>query len=83
MSAIAKVLLEMGYEVSGSDLKTSSITEHLVDMGARIFLGHAAAHVSHVDAVVISTNNSLTIIRSWWRRESKVFSFVTVRISSP
>ena len=42
MSGIAEVLLNLGYQISGSDLKTSPVTERLAALGAIIFEGHAA-----------------------------------------
>ena len=55
MSGIAEVLLNQGYQVSGSDARGSETTERLEQKGARIFIGHAAEHVSDVDVVVISS----------------------------
>ncbi len=55
MSGIAEVLLNLGYAVSGSDLKESDITRRLAALGGRIFRGHAAAHVTDVDVVVVSS----------------------------
>jgi UDP-N-acetylmuramate--alanine ligase len=55
MSGIAEVLINLGYAVSGSDLKKSSTTERLIALGARIFEGHKAEHVEGVDVVVCST----------------------------
>jgi UDP-N-acetylmuramate--alanine ligase len=55
MSGIAEVLLNLGYEISGSDLKLSPTTERLARLGARISEGHAAAHVSGAKAVVVSS----------------------------
>ncbi|NCO33909.1 MAG: UDP-N-acetylmuramate--L-alanine ligase, partial [Armatimonadetes bacterium] len=55
MSGIAKVLLQLGYEVSGSDLKQSSITEKLTALGGRIHVGHDALHVNGADVVVCSS----------------------------
>jgi UDP-N-acetylmuramate--alanine ligase len=55
MSAIAEVLLNLGYEVSGSDLRLSPITSKLVAMGARIYEGHAAANVAGARALVVSS----------------------------
>jgi UDP-N-acetylmuramate--alanine ligase len=55
MSGIAEVLLNLGYAVSGSDLKRSATTAHLETRGARIFEGHAAANVAGAQVVVIST----------------------------
>jgi UDP-N-acetylmuramate--alanine ligase len=55
MSAIAKVLLERGVRVSGSDLKPSRPATLLEAMGARVHVGHDAAHVEGADAVVFSS----------------------------
>ncbi|MEW6334675.1 MAG: UDP-N-acetylmuramate--L-alanine ligase [Thermodesulfobacteriota bacterium] len=55
MSGIAEVLLNLGYEISGSDLASTEITQRLDDMGAAIHLGHAALHIGHADVVVTST----------------------------
>ncbi len=55
MSGIAEVLVNLGYEVSGSDLGDNAATRRLKELGARVFQGHEAAHVSEADAVVTST----------------------------
>ena len=55
MSAIAKVLLEMGATVSGSDLKDSRYTRSLADLGAEIFIGHDPQNLSNAAVVVISS----------------------------
>jgi UDP-N-acetylmuramate--alanine ligase len=55
MSAIAKVLIERGLEVSGSDLKPSHATVSLQAMGARVGIGHDASAVEGADAVVTSS----------------------------
>ena len=55
MSAIAKVLLERGVAVSGSDLKPSRASNVLEAMGATIFVGHSAQQVAEADVVVAST----------------------------
>ncbi len=55
MSGIAEVLLNQGYQISGSDLSASATTERLVALGARVMLGHDRAHVAAVDVVVISS----------------------------
>jgi UDP-N-acetylmuramate--alanine ligase len=55
LSAIATVLLEAGYTVSGSDLQASPTTERLVRSGATVHIGHAAANLGDVDLVVISS----------------------------
>ena len=55
MSALAKILVEKGYEVSGSDLHSSEIVENLKKLGAKIFHGQTAENVRGVDAIVVST----------------------------
>jgi UDP-N-acetylmuramate--alanine ligase len=55
MSGIAEVLLNLGYKVSGSDLKRSEATEYLKSMGAKIFIGHKKENVGKADVVVTST----------------------------
>lgn len=55
MSGIAEVLLNLGYQVSGSDLQASAVTQRLADLGANIFIGHDASHVDGAHVVVTST----------------------------
>jgi UDP-N-acetylmuramate--alanine ligase len=55
MSGIAEVLLNLGYQVSGSDQKRSAVTDRLAKLGARIFEGHAAANIAEAQVVVTST----------------------------
>lgn len=55
MAGIARVLLNLGYQVTGSDLKHSREVESLCDQGARIVIGHAKANIANADVVVIST----------------------------
>src|SRR3954470_2435468 len=55
MSGIAEVLLNMGFPVSGSDLKSSPITERLAKLGATIFIGHRAENVAGAEVVVTSS----------------------------
>lgn len=55
MSGIAEVLLNLGYQVSGSDLSESATTKRLRELGAHIQIGHDAKHVGSAEAVVIST----------------------------
>ena len=55
MSGLAEVLLELGYPVSGSDLKASPTTERLAARGAAIFESHAAANLQQAKAVVVSS----------------------------
>jgi UDP-N-acetylmuramate--alanine ligase len=55
MSGIAEVLVNLGYEISGSDLKLSPTTERLEQLGAKITEGHSAANVAGAKAVVVSS----------------------------
>src|SRR3954471_2755866 len=55
MSGIAEVLLNLGYRISGSDLKLSPITERLGALGARVFEGHAAGNIEGARALVVSS----------------------------
>jgi len=55
MSGIAEVLLNLGYQVSGSDLKQNAITRRLTELGVSLNLGHAAEHVADADVVVVSS----------------------------
>lgn len=55
MSSIAEVLLHRGYRVTGSDLVKSDVTEHLESLGAHIFEGHDAGHITEADVVVYSS----------------------------
>ena len=56
MSALAKILIESGYEISGSDCAASSNTEMLKKLGAKIFIGHDANNISNdIEAIVYSS----------------------------
>ena len=55
MNGIAEVLLNLGYQVSGSDLSDSVATQRLKKLGATIYVGHAESNLVHADAVVVST----------------------------
>jgi UDP-N-acetylmuramate--alanine ligase len=55
MSGIAEVLLTLGYKVSGSDLKSSAVTERLANLGAIIFEGHRAENITSAEVVVTSS----------------------------
>lgn len=55
MSAIAKVLLEMGYTVTGSDLNKSETINKLVKQGAKVFTGHSGENIGDAQAIVVST----------------------------
>jgi UDP-N-acetylmuramate--alanine ligase len=55
MSGIAEVLLNLGYQVSGSDLKETEITRHLKSLGGEIAYGHKEEHIQGAEVVVISS----------------------------
>jgi UDP-N-acetylmuramate--alanine ligase len=55
MAGIAEVLLNLGYHVSGTDLKLTSVTERLRSLGAKVHEGHAAEHLGAADVVVVSS----------------------------
>jgi len=59
MSGIAEVLLNLGYKISGSDLKKSAVTQRLAALGASTFEGHAATNVVGADVVVTSSAISI------------------------
>ena len=88
MSALAKVLLHMGYEVSGSDLQSSRLTRSLQDMGAKIYLGHNKEYVGEAELVVYSTaipddNPELKACRDrgipLWHRSDLLARFINSR----
>ncbi|MEK9719714.1 MAG: UDP-N-acetylmuramate--L-alanine ligase [Quisquiliibacterium sp.] len=55
MSGIAEVLINLGYQVSGSDIASSAVTRRLASLGVQISLGHDATHINGADCVVTST----------------------------
>ncbi|MGF6756531.1 UDP-N-acetylmuramate--L-alanine ligase [Paraburkholderia sp. GAS334] len=55
MSGIAEVLVNLGYQVSGSDLSRNAVTDRLAALGARIAIGHDEANIEGANAVVVST----------------------------
>jgi len=71
MSGIAEVLLNLGYQVSGSDLGENAATRRLADLGAAVHIGHAAEHLAEADVVVVSTavgNNNPEVMAARARR---------------
>src|ERR1017187_784205 len=59
MSGIAEVLLNLGYKVSGSNLKSSSVTQRLAGLGATVFEGHCAENI--VGAEVVVTSSAISV----------------------
>ena len=55
MSGIAEVLLNLGYTITGSDLKLTPLTERLAQMGAKVYQGHAAENVAGATVLVVSS----------------------------
>ncbi|HCC82735.1 MAG TPA: UDP-N-acetylmuramate--L-alanine ligase, partial [Methylophaga sp.] len=55
MGGIAEVLLNLGYQVSGSDLNENSLIQHLRQLGANIMIGHDAEYLKGADVVVVTT----------------------------
>src|SRR5439155_1134407 len=55
MSGIAEILLNLGYQITGSDIKLSPTTERLARLGARIHEGHAAENITGAKAVVVTS----------------------------
>ncbi|MFW6114740.1 MAG: UDP-N-acetylmuramate--L-alanine ligase [Thermodesulfobacteriota bacterium] len=55
MSGIAELLINLGYEVSGSDIKETEVTRHLSQLGGSLFQGHEPGHIKGADVVVFSS----------------------------
>ena len=55
MSGIAEVLVNLGYDVAGSDLRASAVTRRLSSKGVEVFIGHAAENIGSADVVVSSS----------------------------
>jgi UDP-N-acetylmuramate--alanine ligase len=72
MSAIAEVLLSLGYRVSGSDLRESEATRRLHALGGRIAIGHHADNAAGADVVVVSSAVNLANPEVRWARQADV-----------
>ncbi|MCK5867630.1 MAG: hypothetical protein KAG14_04455, partial [Mycoplasmataceae bacterium] len=55
MGGIAEVLLNLGYQVSGSDLANNALIEHLRELGATVMIGHDSSYLEGADVVVVTT----------------------------
>lgn len=55
MSGIAEVLLNLGFDVSGSDIKETSVVKRMTSLGAKVLIGHSPENVADADVVVVST----------------------------
>ncbi len=72
MSGIAEVLINLGYQVSGSDMRASKVTERLQEKGATVYIGHAAENINNTDVIVTSTavnNENVEVIAA---REQRI-----------
>lgn len=72
MSGIAEVLINLGYQVSGSDMRVSKVTERLQEKGATVYIGHAAENINNTDVIVTSTavnNENVEVIAA---REQRI-----------
>ena len=66
MSGLAELLLNLGYTVSGSDLRRTKVMDNLSGLGGEMFHGHRAEHVTGADVVVYSSRWPET---TWnWRK---------------
>ena len=72
MSGIAEVLINLGYEVSGTDLKPSPATARLLAMGAKVFFGHAEENAYGADVLVVSTAVKAGNPELEWARSHRV-----------
>ena len=68
MSGIAELLANLGYVVTGSDEKSSPVTERLKTLGVHVDLGHAAGQVEGADVVVVSSAVTARRIQRWPKR---------------
>ncbi|UJP04595.1 MAG: UDP-N-acetylmuramate--L-alanine ligase [Nitrosomonas sp.] len=55
MSGIAEVFVNLGYQVSGSDLVSNQVTQRLADLGVTVYAGHVSGQIAGADVVVVST----------------------------
>jgi UDP-N-acetylmuramate--alanine ligase len=72
MAGIAEVCINMGFEVSGSDIKKNLTVQRLEDLGAQVQIGHNAVHVKFSDVVVVSTAIAEGNAEVSWAREHRV-----------
>jgi len=72
MGGIAEVLLNLGYQVSGSDLANNALIEHLRELGATVMIGHDPAYLNGADVVVVTTAVSEENIELQSAREQRI-----------
>lgn len=72
MSGIAEVLLNKGYEISGSDMKVSENTQRLESLGAKVFIGHEQENVEGADVLFVSSAIDQTNPELIFAKENKI-----------
>ncbi|SBS30069.1 UDP-N-acetylmuramate--L-alanine ligase [Marinomonas spartinae] len=72
MCGIAEVLHNQGYQVSGSDLKSSAVTDRLAELGITIYLGHQESNVHDAHVIVVSTAINLQNPEIQWGKEHRI-----------
>ena len=72
MGGIAEVLLNLGYQVTGSDLAENALTKRLRELGASVMIEHSPAHVAQADVVVVSTAISDDNVELQAAREARI-----------
>ncbi len=72
MCGIAEVLLNQGYDISGSDIKESVNTRRLKEQGAEIFIGHQESNVARADVLVSSTAIDLGNPEIIWAKDNRI-----------
>ena len=78
MSGLAEVLLKEGFAVSGSDAKESALTDHLEQMGARVFYGQKASNI--IDGIDVYIQlQSMRITKNLWRQRDRSFQCSVVQ----
>lgn len=81
MSGLAEVLINLGYQVSGSDLKNSPIVERLRSLGVKIHSAHDAKNVSDVHVIVVSSAIPPRILKLRMHENSRFRSSTAPRCS--
>jgi len=72
MCGIAEVLHNQGYRVSGSDLKSSAVTDRLAELGISIHIGHQESNVHDAHVIVVSTAINLQNPEIQWGKENRI-----------
>lgn len=72
MGGIAEVLLNLGYQISGSDLANNALIDHLRELGAAVMIGHDSAYLEGADVVVVTTAVSEDNVELQAAREQRI-----------